>query len=78
MKRILFWHCSLVSQGFLGYLWFRICFTTLLAKIQDGAEGPQWELMLVVFACLGLITGAFFLSYRVFRSAAYMAVPPRT
>jgi cytochrome bd-type quinol oxidase subunit 2 len=49
-----------------------------LFKIQDGADGPMWEMMLVVLACLGLIFGAFFLSYRLFRSAAaYRAVPPR-
>ena len=49
-----------------------------LFKIQDGADGPTWEMMLVALACLGLIFGAFFLSYRLFRSAAaYRAVRPR-
>jgi formate hydrogenlyase subunit 3/multisubunit Na+/H+ antiporter MnhD subunit len=49
-----------------------------LFKIQDGADGPMWEMVLVVLACFGLIFGAFFLSYRLFRSAsAYRAVRPR-
>jgi hypothetical protein len=39
-----------------------------LFKIQDGADGPMWEMTLVVLACLGLVSGAFFLSYRLFQS----------
>jgi hypothetical protein len=41
-----------------------------LFKIQDGADGPMWEMTLVVLDCLGLLSGAFFLSYPLFRSAA--------
>jgi hypothetical protein len=41
-----------------------------LFKIQDGADGPMWETLLIFLACLGFLSGAFFLSYRLFRSVA--------
>jgi len=41
-----------------------------LFKIQDAADGPIWETTLVVLTCLGLISAAFSLSYRLLRLAA--------
>jgi hypothetical protein len=46
-----------------------------LFKMQDGADGTMWETGAVVVACLGVVFGAFFLSYRLFRSATAASSP---
>jgi hypothetical protein len=62
-------------SGLLGLLSIPTLFYNLagLFNSPDGADGPKWETMLVVLACLGLIFGAIFLAYRLFRSAAASA-----
>ena len=71
MKRMFLALLGCIS-GILGLLVIPTLLYNLagLFKIQDGAEGPKWELTLVVLACVGLISAAFFLSYRLLRLAA--------
>jgi len=71
MKRTILALCATFS-GLLGLLLVPTLLYNLAAlfKIQDGADGPMWETTLVVLACLGLVSGAIFLSYSLFRLVA--------
>ena len=61
MKRIIVALLASVS-GLLGLVMVPTLLYNVagLFKIQDGADGRMWEMMLVVLACLGLILGLSF------------------
>ncbi|HEY6307849.1 MAG TPA: hypothetical protein VI488_15460 [Candidatus Angelobacter sp.] len=71
MKRIASALLATVS-GLLGLLLIPTVLYNVagLLEIQDGADGPKWMNALVLVACIALVSGAFFLSFRLFRSLA--------
>jgi hypothetical protein len=61
-----------IASGLLGLCLIPTVFYNAcgLAGMQDCADDPKWESWLVILVGLALISGLFFLSYRLFRLVA--------
>jgi uncharacterized membrane protein len=76
MKKVVLGLLS-IAAAFLGLAAFLNLLYNLCGLLggRDRASGPAWQSALVALVCAVVAFGAFFLSYRLLRSAAFRKDP---